>query len=88
MILDVRSSKERESGHIRESFSIPLNHLEERIGEVPRDTDVVVHCAGGYRSSIATSILQKHGYTNVLDMVGGYKAWIGSDLPVVETATA
>jgi rhodanese-related sulfurtransferase len=88
VILDIRASKEREAGYIQNSLSIPLNHLEERIEEVPRDVDVVVHCAGGYRSSIATSILQKHGYTNVLDMVGGYKAWVGSNLPVAEAATA
>jgi rhodanese-related sulfurtransferase/glyoxylase-like metal-dependent hydrolase (beta-lactamase superfamily II) len=87
-ILDVRSAKEREASHIQRSMAIPLNHLEEQIAEVPRDVDIVVHCAGGYRSSIATSILQKHGYTNVLDMVGGYKAWVGSELPVVEPAKA
>lgn len=87
-ILDVRSAKERANGHIEGSMFIPLNHLEERMQEVPRDVDVIVHCAGGYRSSIATSILQKHGYRNALDMVGGYKVWAGTGLPVVESATA
>jgi glyoxylase-like metal-dependent hydrolase (beta-lactamase superfamily II) len=86
-ILDVRSVKEWEAGHIEGSMIIPLNRLEQRIAEVPRDADLVVHCQGGYRSSIATSILQKHGYTNVLDMVGGYKAWVQSKLPVVEATT-
>ena len=88
VILDVRSLKERENGYIEGSMIIPLNHLEERIKEVPRDVDVIVHCEGGYRSSIATSILQKHGCNNVLDMVGGYKAWVGTGLPVVEAAKA
>ncbi len=87
-ILDVRSTKEHEQGHIEGSLSIPLNHLEERIEEVPHDKDVIVHCEGGYRSSIATSILQKHGYSNVFDMVGGYKAWVGSGLPVAQQTTA
>ncbi|MEM8667314.1 MAG: MBL fold metallo-hydrolase [Planctomycetota bacterium] len=87
-VLDIRSIKEREGGYIRGSYSIPLNHLEERMSEVPQDRVVVVHCAGGYRSSIATSMLQRHGVANALDMVGGYKAWVRSGLPVVEAATA
>ncbi len=84
IIVDVRSAKERESGLIEGSINIPLNQLEERIDEVPRNVDVIVHCAGGYRSSLAASILQKYGYTKVLDMVGGYKAWEQSKLPVVQ----
>lgn len=87
-IVDVRSAKEYESGHIQGSINVPLNHLEDGISEIPREMPVVVHCQGGYRSSIATSILQKHGLENVLDMVGGYKAWCGSKLPVVEATTA
>lgn len=85
-IVDVRSAKEYAGGHLDGSVNIPLNHLEERIDEVPQADQVVVHCAGGYRSSIAVSLLQKHGRENVLDMVGGYKAWVQSKLPVVETS--
>jgi glyoxylase-like metal-dependent hydrolase (beta-lactamase superfamily II)/rhodanese-related sulfurtransferase len=79
-ILDVRSPQERESGTIENSISVPLNHLAERISEVPQSHSVVVHCAGGYRSAIAISILQQHGYENVLDLVGGFKAWRASNL--------
>ncbi|MGD9855343.1 MAG: rhodanese-like domain-containing protein [Planctomycetaceae bacterium] len=83
-ILDVRSEQEREtSGFIEGSLHIPLNHLEDRLDEVPTDTPVAVHCAGGYRSAIACSVLQKHGRTNIHDLVGGFEAWKASGLPTV-----
>ncbi len=89
LVLDVRSEKERESsGVIAGSMNIPLNHLEERIDEVPEYQPVVVHCAGGYRSAIASSLLQKHGRNNVRDLVGGYAAWHASGLPTVQIETA
>jgi rhodanese-related sulfurtransferase len=55
--------------------------LRERIADVPRDRQVAVHCAGGYRSAIACSILQQNGI-DPIDMVGGFKAWVTSQLPV------
>ncbi len=87
LVLDVRAERERETvGYIEGSLNIPLNHLEERILEVPTTQRIAVHCAGGYRSAIAVSLLQKHGLTNVLDMVGGFQAWVKSGLPVTEHA--
>ncbi len=59
------------------------NHLQERIGEVPRDRRIAVHCAGGYRSSIAVSILHQHGITNLIEIAGGLAAWDAAGLPVV-----
>jgi rhodanese-related sulfurtransferase len=66
---------------------VPLNHLRERIAEVPAGQPVVVHCEGGYRSAIAASLLAEAGRSNVMDLVGGYKAWSASKLPS-ETSTA
>lgn len=74
-VLDIRADKEREMKHIEGSLHIPLNHLEERLDEVPTDQTVVVHCAAGYRSAIAASILKRHDITNIMDLVGGYAAW-------------
>jgi glyoxylase-like metal-dependent hydrolase (beta-lactamase superfamily II)/rhodanese-related sulfurtransferase len=88
VIVDVRTAKEWEGGHLEGSINIPLNQLQERIGEVPDDGQVVVHCQGGYRSSIATSLLQKAGHDNVIDLVGGYKAWVQSKLPTTTGGTA
>lgn len=80
-VLDVRSEKEWKSGHLPGSHNIPLTHLRERMMEVPQDRPVVVHCEGGYRSAIGTSLLAEAGRTNVSDLVGGIKAWIASQLP-------
>jgi len=86
LVLDVRANKEWQQGHIEGSLNIPLNQLTDRLHEVPIDRPVVVHCEGGYRSSIAASRLQAHGYANVTDMVGGFMAWSVSQLPFVEAA--
>ena len=61
--------------HIDGSVNIPLNHLQERIAEVPRNRRIAVYCAGGYRSSIAVGILHQYGYTNLIEMAGGLAAW-------------
>lgn len=85
-VVDVRSEKEWATGHIAGSVNIPLNHLHARVGEIAKDRPVVVHCEGGYRSAIAASVLAAAGRSQVLDMVGGFKAWSASKLPVhVET---
>jgi glyoxylase-like metal-dependent hydrolase (beta-lactamase superfamily II)/rhodanese-related sulfurtransferase len=76
LVLDVRTTKEWESGHIDHSLNIPLPHLAERIQDIPTDRPVVVHCASGYRSSIAMGLLEKFGRNNAMDLVGGYEAWV------------
>jgi rhodanese-related sulfurtransferase len=61
---------------------IPLQHLLERVAEVPGGPrTVVVHCASGYRSSIAASVLERHGVPEIADLVGGITAWNASNLP-------
>ena len=75
LILDVRAEQEWKQHRIGHSLNIPVSHLEERIDEVTRDRQIVVHCATGYRSSIAASLLEKHGINNVMDLVGGIDAW-------------
>jgi hydroxyacylglutathione hydrolase len=83
MVLDIRNSGEWKAKHIPESLNIPLNHLHERLAEIPRGRRIAVHCAGGYRSSIAASILHQHGITNLIEMAGGLAAWDAAKLPVV-----
>jgi rhodanese-related sulfurtransferase/glyoxylase-like metal-dependent hydrolase (beta-lactamase superfamily II) len=82
LVLDIRNPREWESKRIPESLNIPLNHMQERLAEVPRGRRIAVHCAGGYRSSIATSILQQNGITNLIEMAGGLAAWDAAKLPV------
>ena len=83
LLLDIRNPREWLAKHIAGSVNIPLNHIEERIAEIPRDRRIAVHCAGGYRSSIAASILHQYGITNLVEMAGGLAAWDAAKLPMV-----
>jgi glyoxylase-like metal-dependent hydrolase (beta-lactamase superfamily II)/rhodanese-related sulfurtransferase len=75
VVLDVRNLGERALGAIDGSLHIPLAELPRRLDEVPTDRPVVVHCAGGYRSSVAASVLRAAGRRDVSDLLGGYGAW-------------
>jgi hydroxyacylglutathione hydrolase len=86
LVLDIRNPREWTTRHIAGSVNIPLGHLQERIAEIPRDRRIAVHCAGGYRSSIAASILHQHGITNLIEVAGGLAAWEAAKLPVVSEA--
>jgi hydroxyacylglutathione hydrolase len=86
LLLDIRNPREWATKHIEGSVNLPLHHLQERIAEIPRDRRIAIHCAGGYRSSIAASILQQYGITNLTEMAGGLAAWEAAKLPVVSGA--
>ena len=86
-VIDIRSEAEHAGGHIAGSLNIPLPQLEKRLSELP-DGPVVVHCAGGYRSAIAASVLSRAGRESVLDLVGGFQAWSSSKLPVESAETS
>jgi len=79
-ILDVRGRGEYAAGHIANAINIPLGELERRLDEVP-DGEVVIHCQGGTRSSIAASILRRDGRTGVSNMSGGFGEWQRSGKP-------
>ena len=82
VLIDVRAPREREQKRIPGSLSIPLNHLAERTSELPTDRPLLVYCAGGYRSSIAASLLQQHGFKHVSEIAGGITAWEAAKLPI------
>jgi len=73
-VFDVRKPGEYENEHILDVPSTPLDYINSHIDEFPTDTDFYVHCAGGYRSVIASSILKARGIHNVIDVAGGYAA--------------
>ena len=75
MVLDVRERGEVEAGAMENSVRVPLGQLQDRTGELDRDKLVVVHCKGGYRSSIATSILRRAGFRDIANLTGGFDAW-------------
>jgi hydroxyacylglutathione hydrolase len=80
-VLDVRGEGEWRAGHLPEDLPggglhhIPLGYLEERLDELPRDRPLVVHCAGGARSAIGVSLLEKHGFTGAVNLDGGFDGW-------------
>jgi glyoxylase-like metal-dependent hydrolase (beta-lactamase superfamily II)/rhodanese-related sulfurtransferase len=74
-VLDVRRPGEWAAGHIPQARHVPLNVLPGSAGEVAGDRPVAAICAGGYRSSIATSILEQQGFTRITNVVGGMAAW-------------
>lgn len=76
VVLDVRNAGEREGGQtIPGAMHIPLAELARRHGEVPVGRDVVVHCASGWRSSVAASLLRSVGHDRTSDLLGGFQAW-------------
>ncbi len=74
-LVDVRNPGETEAGMIADAVNIPVGQLPDRIGELDPRKPTVVYCAGGYRSSMAASLLRKHGFGDVSDLLGGYNAW-------------
>jgi len=81
-VLDVRRPGEWQAGHIPSARHIPLDTLPERAGEVAADTPVAAICAGGYRSSIATSILEQQGFRKITNVIGGMTAWNSAKLEI------
>ena len=76
-VLDVRGASEWDAGHVPGARHIPVGYLTQRLNELPRETPLVVHCQGGGRSAIASSVLQAEGFTNVINLPGGYAEWKG-----------
>jgi len=82
LVVDVRAPREREQKHIGGSLSIPLNRLAENLARLPKNRSLLVYCAGGYRSSIAASLLEGSGFDSVSEIAGGIAAWEAAKLPV------
>lgn len=82
-VLDVREPGELSGGVIEKSVCIPLGELKSRTGELDRERLLVVHCKGGYRSSIATSLLRRAGFRDIANLIGGFDAWKTAGPPQV-----
>ena len=82
IVLDVRNPGEREAGFIPGSAFIPLAELPQRLDELPTGRAVIVHCASGWRSSVAASVLRAAGRDDVTDVVGGSNEWAALHVPV------
>ena len=74
IVIDVRKESEYIAEHVEEAFSKPLDFINEWFTDINADEHVYIHCAGGYRSMIAASILQSRGIRNFTEVEGGFKA--------------
>jgi hydroxyacylglutathione hydrolase len=88
VVLDVRTPREWQEKHLDGSLHIPLNRLRAHLDDIPRQRAIVVHCASGYRSAIAASLLERYGIAPGADLAGGIAAWEAADLPVVTPVAA
>lgn len=75
MILDVRTNKEYENGHIPGAIHVPLSDIGDKIKKLKKDKELVVYCQSGNRSIWAIKRLMGMGYKNLFNLKGGYHAW-------------
>ena len=80
--LDVRTQAEWDQFHIKGSTLIPLEDLQTRLNELPKNKDIVVICQAGPRSQSGAAILQQAGFTSISYVNGGYQAWMSAGYPV------
>ena len=83
-VLDVRKASEYNAQHVIGAQNFPLDFINQNMSEVDRDKKYYLHCAGGYRSMITSSILKSRGFEGVVNIKGGYKALVETDLPMTE----
>lgn len=81
VIIDVRKVSEFQSEHLIGAVNIPLNVMNNHLSEFPKDKAFVLHCAGGYRSMIAASMLKQRGYDNFVDVIGGFSDIKNTSMP-------
>ena len=82
VIIDVRKKSEFDSEHIKGVVNVPLNQINQHLEKFPKEQEFVLHCAGGYRSMIAASILQQRGWSQLTDVIGGFKSIKETTIPV------
>ncbi len=82
LVIDVRQASEFDDGHVGGAWHIGAGDLPNRLAELPRDRPIATVCAGGYRASVAASLLDAAGFTNVSWVAGGMDRWTADGLPV------
>jgi glyoxylase-like metal-dependent hydrolase (beta-lactamase superfamily II)/rhodanese-related sulfurtransferase len=81
IIIDVRKVSEFQSEHLVDAVNIPLNVMNDHLAEFPKDKAFILHCAGGYRSMIAASMLKQRGFDNFVDVIGGFAEIKNTTIP-------
>ncbi len=80
IVIDVRKKSEFDSEHVVDAINVPLNQISQHLAQFPKDKPFILHCAGGYRSMIAASILKQRGWENFVDVEGGFNAIKDTDV--------
>jgi rhodanese-related sulfurtransferase len=83
-VIDVRKPAEFQAEHVLDAMNIPLDFINESMAEFPKNEDFVLHCAGGYRSMIAASILKSRGFDNFIEIRGGFNSILKSDVKTTQ----
>lgn len=81
IVIDVRKPSEFAAEHVDGAKNIPLDYINEDLAQFPKDQPFIIHCAGGYRSIIAASILKARGWDNFIDVAGGFSAIAKTNVP-------
>lgn len=87
LILDVRGTSEYQDQHIPGVQHIPMGYVPQRLEQIPRNRQIIIHCGGGVRSQVVASILQQNGFEQVANMAGGISAWESAGLPLEKEAS-
>jgi len=82
VVIDVRKKSEFDSEHVEGAVNVPLNQINQHLEKFPKEQEFILHCAGGYRSMIAASILQQRGWSQLTDVIDGFKAIKETKIPV------
>jgi hydroxyacylglutathione hydrolase len=86
-VIDVRKPTEFQAGQLPGATNLPLDYINDLMAEFPRSGPVYLHCAGGYRSMIAASILKARGFDNIVNSAGGYQALVQAGIPSITPDT-
>ncbi len=84
LVIDVRKKSEFDSQHVEGAVNIPLNEINKHLAEFPKDKPFTLHCAGGYRSMIAASILKARGWENFEDVIGGFGEILNTEVTTTD----
>ncbi len=88
LVIDVRKPGEFEAEHVKGAVNIPLDFISEQMSAFPKDKPFTIHCAGGYRSMIAASILKSRGYDHFKEVAGGFAAIAKTAVPKTDFSCA
>lgn len=86
IIIDIRNSNEFNADHVKDAINIPLDYINQHLAEFPKEKPFIMHCAGGYRSMIAASILKSRGWDNFVDVESGFTGISKTEAPIISSA--